>query len=69
MASVRSLAEVRSTLSFLERYDELRTLGILDWEIAKRMGLLPGSLLRMLEREGRTGSELLRAIAKEEEEQ
>ena len=55
-----------TTLSFTERYDEMRSLGILDWQIAKRMGISLHSLERMLERFGRPVPPLLREMADEE---
>ena len=57
-----------TTLSFLERYDELHGLGVPDWQAAKRMGITCSSLERQLERYGRPVSELLRDIAREERE-
>lgn len=63
---MRSLSEVRSTLTFWEQFDEYQTLGYSDWEAGRRMGIRSESMLRMLEREGRDASMLLRAMAKEE---
>ena len=55
-----------TTLTFLERYDELHHLGVPDWRIAKRMGITASSLERMLLRHGRPVSTLLSEIAGEE---
>ena len=55
-----------TTLSFLERYDEYRDMGVPDWQIAKRMGISFSSLERQLERYSRPVGELLREIAHEE---
>lgn len=58
---------IGTTLTFTERYDELRhVLGYPDWEVAKRMGISLSSLERMLERYDRPISEELRDLAREE---
>ena len=57
---------IATTLTFLERYDELRDLGVPDWQIAKRMGITAASLVRMLERYGRPIDRLLAEIAHDE---
>ncbi|OKH62362.1 hypothetical protein EB74_16960 [Mycobacterium sp. SWH-M5] len=58
---------ITTTLSFLERYDELRgDLGLPDWQIAKKLGITLSSLERQLERYGRPVSDLLRELANEE---
>lgn len=54
-----------STRTWLERYDELTSLGVAEWEIAKRLNVSIASLARMLIREGRTPSPLLAEMAKE----
>ncbi|XTP37123.1 hypothetical protein ACORG1_13275 [Mycobacterium sp. TJFP1] len=56
---------IGTTLTFLERYDELCDLGVPDWQIAKRMGLTLLSLVRMLEKYGRPIPPLLREMADE----
>ncbi|UJL29959.1 hypothetical protein HZU38_05515 [Mycolicibacterium vanbaalenii] len=56
---------IATTLTFLERYDELRDLGVPDWQIAKRMGLTL-SLVRMLEKYDRPIPPLLRELADDE---
>lgn len=58
-----------SARSFAERYDELHSLGVADWEIAKRMGITATSLVRMLIREGKPVSTLLNDIATDEDRQ
>lgn len=57
-----------STLSFLERYDEMRDLGIPDWQIAKKMGISCKALERQLWRYGRPISALLGDMTRDEEE-
>lgn len=57
---------IATTLTFLERYDELRDLGVPDWQIAKRMGLTLLSPVRMLERYDRPIPPLLREMADDE---
>lgn len=58
---------IGTTLTFTERYDELRhALGYPDWQVAKRMGISLSSLERMLERYGRPIGEELRDLAREE---
>lgn len=55
-----------TTLSFLERYDEMHAIGLPDWQIAKRLNVTLSSLERMLERYERPVSDLLRDMAREE---
>lgn len=55
-----------TTLSFTERYDEMRDIGLPDWQIAKRLDITLSSLERMLERYDRPVSDLLRDMAREE---
>lgn len=38
----------KSTLTFLEKYQELRDLGVPQWEIANRLGITIESLVRKL---------------------
>ncbi|OBC11401.1 hypothetical protein A5784_34960 [Mycobacterium sp. 852013-50091_SCH5140682] len=59
---------IGTTLTFLERYDELHGLDLPDWQVAKRMGITLSSLERQLERYHRPVSELLRDLAREERE-
>ena len=51
---------------FLDRYQELTDIGVRDVDIPKRIGVTPGSLVRMMQREGITPSALLKEIAGEE---
>lgn len=56
-----------STLSFLERYDELHhDLELPDWRCAERMQMTYGSLERQLERHDRPVSAALRSRASAE---
>lgn len=57
---------IATTLTFLERYDEMRGIGVPDWQIAKRMAVTLSSLERMLQRYHRPVSDLLRDMAQEE---
>jgi len=56
---------IQTTLSFEERYDELRDLGVPDWQIAKRLGITIVSLERMLCRAGKPVDPLVREMAAE----
>lgn len=55
-----------STLTFIERYSELRDLGYRDWQTAARLGMTMSSLERQLGRYGLPISALLRDMAYEE---
>ena len=57
---------IQTTLSFEERYDELRDLGVPDWQIAKRLGISIESLARMLCRAGRPLDPLLSEMVAEQ---
>lgn len=56
----------RSTLTFIERYDEMHELGIPDWQIAKKMGITANALERQLARYRRPASDLLKELSSEE---
>lgn len=58
---------IATTLSFLERYDELHCdLHLSDWKIAKKLNMTLSSLERQLDRHNRPVSDLLRELAREE---
>ena len=48
---------------FLDRYQELDSIGVRDVEMPRRLGVSPGSLVRMMQREGLEPSQLLKEIA------
>lgn len=59
---------IATTLSFIERYDEMHAIGLPDWQIAQRLGVTLSSLERQLSRYDRPVSDLLRDMAREERE-
>lgn len=60
--------QIGSTLSFLERYDEMRRdLELADWRIAERMNMTYSALERQLDRYGLPVSTDLRARATAED--
>lgn len=61
-----NIRELPSTLTFRERYEELRTLGYQDWQIAKRLNMYLASLVTMLQRNELPVSEQLSMLADEE---
>ena len=52
---------------FLDRYQELDSIGVRDVEMPRRLGVSAGSLVRMMQREGITPSTLLKEIAWEDQ--
>ena len=64
-AELRARAIQRPRL-FLERYQELDSIGVRDVDMPRRLGVSAGSLVRMMQREGLEPSALLKEIAGEE---
>lgn len=60
--NARALQPIRT---FIERYTELRDIGVREVDMPKRLGVTPGSLVRMMQREGITPSALLKEIGEE----
>lgn len=45
---MRSISDVPSTLTLAERAQELRDLGVPDWEAANRLGITLGALQKAM---------------------